>query len=85
MIPSGEIVGILNKVVEEGQHGPYAVVTPKPEYQDKVSGTVTFSMAVWKESENPEGGVWVVLGDLQRKEAGWRAGRARLYRPEDAS
>ena len=69
---------VVGKIVQ-GRHGPYVVA------HHKEHGTITFSMAkeVWREEKNPEPGTYVVLSDLQKKKAGWRAGNARLLRPED--
>ena len=70
---------VVEKVVVDGSHGPYAVAW------DKTLGSVTFSLGpdVWKERDNPERGLEVVLEDFQKKRGGWRAMSARLFRPED--
>lgn len=46
---------------------------------------VTFSLTVpvWAEQENLEEGHLVVLEGFTNKRAGWRAGLARFFRPED--
>lgn len=70
---------VVQKVVRNGQHGPYAVA------QDDRLGSVTFSLTpdVWQEKRFPEAGSEVVLWDFQKKRAGWRAMSARFLRPED--
>jgi len=40
-------------------------------------------MGVWQENSFPEEGVEVILTDLYKKTAGWRARKARFLRPED--
>ena len=70
---------VVDKVVRDGQHGPYAVAI------DERLGFVTFALEpdVWKEKRYPEPGSEVVLEDFQKKRAGWRAMSARFFRPED--
>jgi hypothetical protein len=70
---------VVQKVVRNGQHGPYAVA------KDERLGSVTFSLTpdVWQEKRLPETGSEVVLEDFQKKRAGWRAMFARFLRPED--
>ncbi len=59
---------------------PYAVAVAKG-----VSGTVTFSLRpdVWLEEKSPMASNQVVLDDLRKNDHGWRAYKARFYRPED--
>lgn len=75
-----EIRAIVQKVVTEGEHGPYAVATSK-----EVEGSVTFSLesSVWQEPDLPESGTEVVLSELRKKRAGWRAMSARFFKPSD--
>lgn len=70
---------VVEKVVRDGQHGPYAVA------RDHRLGSVTFSLTseVWIERRYPEPGSEVILEDFQKKRAGWRAMSARFLRPED--
>lgn len=71
--------GVVEKTIPNGKHGPYAVATV-------ISlGTVTFSLDsnVWKEGRIPDSGTIVVLWDLTKKVAGWRANHARFLRPSD--
>lgn len=78
---SQSYLAIVEKVILDGKHGPYAVASlPKV-------GTVTFSLSrsVWKEKSMPEEGVRVILSDLREKRAGWRAMSARFKRPSDNS
>ena len=70
---------VVQKVVRDGQHGPYAVA------RDEKLGSVTFSLTpdVWLENRLPESGSEVVLEDFQKKRAGWRAQRGRFLDPSD--
>ena len=72
-------VGTIQKVVKEGRHGPYAVA------RCEELGSVTFSLKppVWPENNWPEPGTIVVLGEIIRKRAGWRAQHGRFLRPSD--
>ncbi len=72
-------VAIVEKVVLDGKHGPYAVARC-----DQI-GTVTFSLdkKVWQERDMPEEGFRVMLSDVRQKRAGWRAMSARFVRPSD--
>ena len=64
------IKAVVQKVIREGKHGPFAVAT-----SDQLEGSVTFSLepTVWTENEWPEEGMIVFLGKLRQKRAGWRA------------
>ncbi len=46
---------------------------------------VTFSIdsPVWEEDTAPVVGAQVVLSDIRKMDGGWRAFKARFYRPED--
>ena len=48
---------------------------------------VTFTLAspVWEEKDEPKSGHFVVLSQLTEKEGiGWRANKARFFKPEDS-
>ena len=82
---------VVQKIVERGRHGPYAVA------DDERLGSVTFALTpdVWKDKRLPELGSEVVLEDFQKKHIrnkpdgkkrdGWRAMYARFVRPEDVN
>src|SRR4030067_735372 len=74
-----QIHAIVQMVVE-GDRGPYAVVTASD-----FEGSITFSLdpSVWQESIRPGRGTHVILSNLERKQAGWRANKVRLLQPED--
>lgn len=74
------VVGIVQRTVD-GKHGPYAVASV-------VSlGNVTFSLDshVWTEKDPPQRGEEVILSDLRKKRAGWRAHSVRFLRPSDSN
>jgi hypothetical protein len=58
---------------------------------DGVDGWITFSLEsskedeerAWKEEKLPVPGNKVVLWDIVMKNDGWRANKARFYRPSD--
>jgi len=70
---------VVQKVID-GKHGCYAVAN-----SDKIEGSITFSLdpTVWKEKVYPQEGYMVVLSDIRKKSAGWRAHSARFLRPND--
>lgn len=74
------IKAIIQKVIPDGKHGPFAVATA-----DQLDGSVTFSLepTVWIEADWPEQGMVVVLGKLRQKRAGWRAKEGRFFKPSD--
>ena len=74
------IKAIVQKVIREGKHGPFAVAT-----SDQIDGSVTFSLepTAWKEDDWPEEGMAVRLGKLRQKRAGWRAKEGRFWKPSD--
>ena len=77
----GLVKAVVQKVIPNGRHGPYAVAsTPQ------LKGSITFSLTkeVWQEKCLPECGITVMLEDLRQKSAGWRAMNARFFRPADA-
>lgn len=73
--------GIIENVILNGKHGPYAVVRV-----ERV-GQITFSLdkIVWQEGGIPEEGTEVLLSDVRKKRAGWRAMSVRFVRPSDSS
>src|SRR4030042_5117372 len=68
------------QMVVEGDRGPYAVATASD-----FEGSITFSLdpSVWQESIRPGRGPHVILSNRERKQAGWRANKVRLLKPED--
>lgn len=67
--------------VKKGKQGMYAIAVC-----DTVAGSVTFSLnaSVWQEKKRRVRiGDKVVLKNLRRSSAGWRAMSVRLMRPED--
>ena len=75
-----EYRAVVQQVIKDGKHGPYAVAT-----SDQIPGSITFSLdsEVWKEKEYPRSGYVVILSDVRNKRAGWRAHSARFVRPTD--
>lgn len=74
------IKAVVQKVVPGGTHGPFAVAT-----SEGLDGSVTFSLepTIWQEKEWPEEGMYVLLGKLRKKRAGWRAKTGRFFKPSD--
>ena len=74
------IVATVQKVIENGRHGPFVVAI-----SDNLKGSVTFSLREpgWSEKRWPEPGDVVVIEDVYKKRAGWRAKNARFFRPSD--
>ena len=72
---------IVHDIVD-GKHGQYAVAT-----SDEIDGVVTFSLTpdVWKEAVLPQRGIEVVLSDVVKKRAGWRALKAAFVRPANSN
>ncbi len=70
---------VVEKVIREGSHGPYAVANSEE------LGYLTFSLSssVWQEEDWPEPGTLVILEKITKKRAGWRAHRGRFYKPSD--
>lgn len=68
------------QTIVRGKHGSYVVAT-----SDEINGSITFSLKkpFWEENNWPEKGTIVVLSELRKKRAGWRAMKARFFRPED--
>jgi len=65
---------------KDGHRGRFAIAIT-----DDIEGSITFSLekSVWEEDDEPEPGTLVVLSGLIRKQAGWRARRARFLTPDD--
>ncbi len=74
------IKAVVQKVIPEGEHGPFVVAT-----SDQLTGSVTFSLepSIWKEADWPEEGMYVILEKLRQKRAGWRAKAGRFFKPSD--
>jgi len=72
---------IVQKVFPHGRHGPYAKA------RSESLGSVTFSLdpSVWREARWPDEGTCVILSDVHKKRAGWRAQECRFERPEDTT
>lgn len=72
-------VGVVEKVVAVGRNGPYAVV------RDQELGVITFLLSppVWNENDSPEPGTFVVLSQIRKRRAGWRAMSGRFMQPSD--
>ncbi len=70
---------IVEKIILDGRHGPFAVASSKE------LGSVTFSLdqSVWEEADQPEPGMFVVLSQIRKKRAGWRAKHGRFLTPSD--
>jgi len=71
---------LVEKVILDGRHGPYAVART-----EALKDPVTFSLErnVWNESIHPDEGAYVMLSQVRKKRAGWRAERARFFEPAD--
>lgn len=80
MPPNTYIRAVVQKVIPKGAHGPFAVAT-----SDQMEGSVTFSLepTVWEEDEWPEEGTVVLLDNLRKKRAGWRAKKGRFWKLSD--
>jgi hypothetical protein len=74
-----QYIGTVEKVVVDGRYGSYAVIRVEK------LGAITFSLKppVWNESDHPEQGMFVVLSEVRRKRAGWRAMKGRFMKPSD--
>lgn len=70
---------IVEKIIQGGKHGPYAVA------RSEELGVVTFALDrnVWQEGDWPEAGTYVMLSELRKKRAGWRAQHGRFVGPSD--
>jgi hypothetical protein len=65
--------------IDSGPYGHYAVT------HHSGLGSISFSLrpGVWKESQAPERGDYVILSDVKRNRGGWRALTARFEKPGD--
>ena len=70
---------VVEKLISGGKHGPYAVA------RSEQLGSITFSLdpKVWQENDLPEPGTYVMLTQVRRKRAGWRALYGRFVEPSD--
>jgi hypothetical protein len=73
------VQAIVQKIILNGQHGPYAIA------ESETLGSITFSLekTVWSEDQFPERGMVVILSTLRKKRAGWRAMIGRFLTPAD--
>jgi hypothetical protein len=72
------VEGIVTSI-KEGPHGSYFLV----DCEGLGIVTVSLEKGVWQEKSWPERGITVVLSDIRKKRAGWRAYSARFLRPSD--
>lgn len=72
---------VVEKIIRCGKHGPYAVART----EKKEIGPITFSLgtSVWQEKDWPEPGTYVMLSQVRKKRAGWRAQCWRFIEPSD--
>ena len=70
---------VVQKIVRQGAHGPYAVATEA----ELVMVTFSLEPDVWEEKTWPEEGDVVVLSEIRKKRAGWRANRGRFLQQSD--
>lgn len=77
-------VAVVESIIRNGSHGPYAVAKPVGKIKG-VDGSITFGLkpTVWHGEDEPEPGSHVVLSRLEYKRAGWRAKSARYLQPSD--
>jgi len=70
----------VQKVFLNATGGPYVTAKAKG-----IRGSITFSLLedVWQEHTVPQQGMIVVLSELHKRSAGWRAMSARLLTPAD--
>lgn len=74
------VEAVVQKVVTNGKRGPFLVATAKG-----IVGSVTCSLepTSWQETSWPEPGEVVLLEQLRKKRAGWRAKKGRFFQPSD--
>ena len=75
------IQAIVQKVIHEGRHGPYAVALSEDER--RINFTFSLLSPIWNEETFPESGTFVILTVLSKKRSGWRANGARFLKPAD--
>lgn len=70
---------VVEKIIPDGKHGPYAVA------RSEEVGLITFSLdeKVWQEKDWPEPGMYVMLYRVRKTRAGWRAQDGRFIQPSD--
>lgn len=71
----------VTKVDTDGRYGPFAIAVA-----DGFNGSITFFLGdedLWPEASKPDVGDFVLLSDLRKKQAGWRAMKARFFKPGD--
>jgi hypothetical protein len=73
-------IAVVQKIFPKGPHGPYAKAS-----SEKLGQDITFSLnpPIWREKFFPEEGTYVVLSELTRKRAGWRANLGRFLQPDE--
>ncbi len=76
-----EYEAVVDKLIPTGKHGPYCV--SRCETLDNIIVTFSLKLPVWLEKSWPEPGTYVILSEIRKKRAGWRAESARFMRPED--
>ena len=76
------LTAIVQKICPRGRHGPYAVAAC-----EEIEALITFALSddVWHEKRLPEKGDVVLLSDVRRRPAGWRAHEGRFLRPSRGS
>ena len=74
-----EVVAVVQGIVA-GNHGRYVVAI-----SNDIEDSITFSLGkeIWQERDDPEPGIYVVLSELRKKRSGWRAYKARFFRPNN--
>ncbi|OHA72013.1 MAG: hypothetical protein A3A27_01985 [Candidatus Wildermuthbacteria bacterium RIFCSPLOWO2_01_FULL_47_18] len=79
MVNDQNYQAVVEKIIRNGKHGPYAVA------RSKELGSVTFALNSGAEQEKdwPEPGTYVMLSQVRKKRAGWRAQHWRFVRPSD--
>ncbi len=61
---------VVQKIVENGKHGPYAVAYPEDrKVSRRTRGSITFKLSrpVWERESWPEPGTVVILSDIREK------------------
>lgn len=75
------IKAVVQKVVPEGKHGPFIVLTA-----EGFKGSITLSLEelrAWQGDNWPEQGEFIALKEVIQKRAGWRAKSGRYWNPSD--
>jgi hypothetical protein len=73
-------LAVVRDIIENGQYGAYGVAVSA-----QIRGTITFSLSpeVWQNKVKPQPGFEILVWDIVKKPAGWRALQARLFKPSD--